>query len=304
MKQMLKALLRPLYRRVISSGPARAVLDRELRARAGELFGQHIVDEFAHGDSGAAYGVSVGEKESLFRQFQAITAAVESGTSALTHAALAREILSIPPERQGDVVECGAWKGASSAALSLVCALAGRRLKVCDSFQGLPGGDTRRHVGLHTGVYGHYCAGMFHGTLEEVRETIRRHGVLEVCDFIPGFFTESLAALQGPVAFAFLDVDLESSTRECLRAIWPLLIEEGFIYSDDAGDLDVVRVYFDEPWWRETLGCPAPGFVGSGCGLPMHPRHSPLGYTRKLGPFRESAWRKAPFLHYPDQQAP
>lgn len=304
MTDLLKQLLRPLYRWAVGNPLARAVIDRELRALAATPWSAHIIDDFVHGPCGRAYGVTADEKRRLAGQFQRNTEAIESGTSSLVHVVLAREILSIPPEVKGDVVECGVWKGASAASLSLVCRRVGRRLKVCDSFEGLPDDGMKRHAGLHTGVYGYYKEGMFRGTLDEVRENIRTHGALDVCDFNVGFFAESLQALKDPIAFAFLDVDLENSTRDCLKAVWPLLVDNGFVYSDDAGDLDVVKVYFDDPWWREHLGCPAPGFVGSGCGLPLSPVYSSLGYTRKLGAFSEETWRKAAFLCYPDASRP
>lgn len=300
MRESLKKLLRPVYDAFKRTAPAKAFLDRELRALGAQSWSAYLIDDFVHGPCGRDYGVTAEEKRQFAAQFQRNTETIESGTSALVHVILARAILSIPPRLDGAVVECGVWKGASSASLSLICQRVGRRLKVCDSFQGLPDDGARRHLGLHTGVYGHYQAGMFLGTLEEVRENIRRQGALDTCDFIAGFFNESLKTLSEPVAFAFLDVDLESSTRDCLQALWPLLAEDAFVYSDDAGDLDVVKVYFDDPWWRGRLGCAAPGFVGGGCGLPLSPTYSSLGYTRKLGPFRESEWKKAPFLHYPE----
>lgn len=279
---------------------AQAIVRRELGALGAAPWSAAVLDDFVNGPCGREYGITAGEKQSLAERFVQITQNVESGTSPLVHSVLAKEIMTLPPTLKGDVVECGAWKGASSAALSLVCHRVGRRLKVCDSFQGLPADHGQRHVGLHTRVYGYYQEGMFRGTLEEVKDIIRAYGALEACDFIPGFFSDSLRELTEPVVFAFLDADLESSTRDCLKAIWPLLTAEGMIYSDDAGDLEVVRVYFDEAWWREQLHCPAPGFVGSGCGLPLSPSYSSLGYTRKLGAFREEAWKRAPFLHYPD----
>ncbi len=300
MHAWLKEALRPAYRWMVRTPPMRALLRRELQALGAEPWSAQVVEAFIHGPCGQAYGVGTEAKRELVEQFQRNTRQIESGTAAVVHVVLAQEILSIPPEVKGDVVECGVWKGASSASLSLVCARVGRRLKVCDSFQGLPDDGLRLHTGLHTRVYGYYQEGMFRGALDEVRENIRRYGVLEVCDFVPGFFRESLAALTGPVAFAFLDVDLESSTRECLKALWPLLIDHAAVFSDDAGDLDVVRVYFDDPWWREQLGCSAPGFVGSGCGLPLSPAYSSLGYTRKEGSFNATAWRRAPFLYYPE----
>ncbi len=297
----MRALFRSIYRVAVKNPVMQAVVRRELGAMGAQPWSAAVLDDFINGPCGSAYGITAGDKKALAEQFRRITQSIESGTAPIVHVVLAKEILALPPSLKGDVIECGVWKGASAAALSLVCQRVGRRLKVCDSFQGLPPDHSQRHVGLHTRVYGYYREGMFHGDLEEVRNNLRAHGALDVCDFIPGFFSESLRALDGPLVFAFLDVDLESSTRDCLKALWPLLVEDGLLYSDDAGDLEVVRVYFDEPWWREQLACPAPGFVGSGCGLPLSPSFSSLGYTRKLGAFREEAWKRAPFLHYPEQ---
>lgn len=300
MHPWIRHIFRPLYRCAARNPLAQQFLRKELQALGANSWSAGIIYAFIQGDCGAAYGVTPEEKKAWVEAFQRNTQAIESGTAPIVHVLLAQEILSIPPAVEGSVVECGVWKGASTASLSLICRRVGRRLKVCDSFQGLPDDETRLHKGMHSRVYGYYQQGMFCGPLEEVRENLRNFGALEVCDFIPGFFSESLNALDGPVAFAFLDVDLESSTRDCLRALWPRLVEQGAIYSDDAGDLDVVRVYFDEPWWREQFGIDAPGFVGSGCGLPLSPSYSSLGYTRKILAFRETDWRKAPFLHYPD----
>jgi O-methyltransferase len=299
-KSLLKSLLRPAYHGLVRAPVMQRIIQRELRAMAVNPWSAGVITDFIDGDAGSAYGVTSQQKRDLVCDFQGITEQVQSGTAPIVHVVLAQAILSISPEVNGDVVECGVWKGASSASLSRVCALSGRRLKLCDSFEGLPDDGLKVHKGLHTGVYGYYKEGMFKGALEAVKENIRRHGNPEVCDYVEGFFSESLAALKDPVCFAFLDVDLESSMRDCLRAIWPLLIENGAIYSDDAGDLDVVRVFFDDPWWRKQLGCDAPGLVGSGCGLPLSASYSSLGYTRKLSAFRKEDWKKADFLYYPD----
>jgi len=302
MRPIWKELFRPLYRAAAGNPLARRIVRGELQALGATAWSAHVIDEFIDGACGGSYGLGAQEKQELVARFHRNTEEIESGTAAVAHVVLAREILSISPAVHGDVVECGVWKGASSASLSLVCRAAGRRLKVCDSFQGLPDEGLKRHTGLHTGVYGYYREGMFRGSLDEVRGNIAAYGAPEACDFVPGFFCRSLQQLDGPVAFAFLDVDLEESTRDCLKALWPLLTENAAVYSDDAGDLDVVRVYFDEVWWREHLGCPAPGFVGSGCGLPLSATFSSLGYTRKQGAFQANGWRKAPFLYYPEHE--
>jgi hypothetical protein len=228
------------------------------------------------------------------------TKKIQAATSAIQHVILAQEILAVPSSSPGDVLECGVFKGASSASLSLVCELVGRRLLVCDSFAGLPDDDMRLHVGAHMGIYGYYKSGMFCGLLDEVKSNIERCGAPHVCEYVVGFFSESLAALNRPIAFAFLDVDLVSSTQDCLRFIWPLLIDNCAIYTDDAGDLECVKVFFDDVWWRNTLGCAAPGFVGSGCGLPMSSACASMGYIRKVSN-PELQFKRAEHLYYPDQ---
>lgn len=298
MKQALKQVLRPLYRAIVQTPLMREIIRREAMAPWDAL----ITQDFVHGEEGKAYGVTVSDKARLVECFQRNTREIKSGTNALVHTILAREILAIPPSVKGDVIECGVWKGASSASLSLVCSIVGRRLLVCDSFEGLPDDGGKLHVAPHFGVYGYYKRGMFCGSLDEVRENIRKFGDLQVCDFIPGFFSESLELLSQSIAFAFLDVDLVSSMRDCLRYIWPLLVEGGAVYTDDAGDMDVVRVFFDGAWWQQELHCSAPGYIGSGCGLPLNPKYSPLGYTRNITSFSTEMWERAAYLHYPDEQ--
>jgi hypothetical protein len=294
-----RRIARRCYSTFAQSAPVRWVVRRELAALGATSWQAAIIDGFIREPHGAAYGLTRQDRESLVSRFMGNVGAMQSGTAPIVHVVLAQALLNVPPDVAGVAVECGAWKGASSCALSLVCERIGRRLLVCDSFQGLPDDGAKRHIGIHSGIYGHYREGMFCGALDEVRENIRQHGALSVCDFVPGFFSASLQALRDPVVFAFLDVDLEGSTRDCLKHLWPLLAEGCSIYCDDAADLEVVKVYFDSAWWRDNLQTDAPGLVGSGCGLPLSPTFSTLGYMRKITRFDEKEWARAPFLDYP-----
>ena len=300
MKRILKRVLRPLYGAFVST--MREIISQEVSRVATTPWDGYIIQDFVQGEYGEAYGTTSRDRAQLVEHFKRNTRQIQSGTSALIHTILAREILSIRPHVTGDVIECGVWNGASTASLSLVCGIVGRRLLVCDSFEGLPDDGLKLHLAPHFGHYGFLKQGMFCGRLDEVRENLRRFGALEVCDFVPGFFSESLKALSRPLVFAFLDVDLVSSTQDCLRYIWPLLVEGGMIYTDDAGDMDIVRVFFDEAWWQENLQSPPPGYIGSGCGLPLNPRYSSFGYTRKLTQFKPKMWKRASHLYYPDDR--
>jgi hypothetical protein len=231
-----------------------------------------------------------------------ITSQVPTATSWLHHVVLAEAILNISPKIRGDVIECGCWKGGSTASLSLVCELVGRKLVICDSFQGLPRDDSGIvHRYPHLGVYGYYREGMYSSTLEEVKHNIEHFGNLSVCQFVPGFFSESLKVLSKPIVFAFLDVDLASSMKDCIKHIWPLIVDGGMIYTDDSCDMEVVKVWFNEAWWKSEIGATAPGYVGSGCGLPLNPSFSSLGYAQKvLTP--ERSYKRVKWLYYPDTQ--
>jgi hypothetical protein len=261
-----------------------------------------IVDEFISGDAGAIYGLRPRDKLRLVEQFDRVNSRIQSGTYTALQLVLAREILSIPREKEGDVVECGCWKGASSASLSLVCQIVKRRLIVCDSFEGLPDDGMNLHVGLHFGVYGYYRKGMFEGRLEEVQQNISTYGEIRVCEFIKGFFSDTLRQLSRPIVCGFLDVDLVPSTYDCLRYIWPLLVDGGAVYTDDAGDLACVRPFFNDAWWKQHLGCDAPGYIGSGCGLPLNSQYSSLGYARKVMSPGSVRLRRASHLYYPEEK--
>ena len=294
----LKHLLYLAYRLGVRWRAGKAILSQVPT----DALREALVRDFIQGEYGAAYSITQRDRERLVKQFERIIAVVPSGTALVVHLTLAREILSVPPDIAGAVIECGSWKGASAASLSLVCQLVGRRLLVCDSFGGLPDEGVELYAVPHNGSYGYLRGGMFRGTLDEVRANIRDYGALDVCDFVPGLFADTLPALHQPLVCAFLDVDLVSSNETCLRAIWPLLAEHCAVYTDDAGNMAVARLFFHDNWWQANVGCAAPGLIGAGSGLPLMPNWSPLGYARKTSSFDPKQWRRVSYLYYPDEQ--
>jgi hypothetical protein len=239
---------------------------------------------FLFGDAGADYGLGPLARLRLFRGFRRNNKQVETLSSIVEHLELARALLAVPPSVPGDVVECGCYKGGCTVNLSLVCRLVGRRLLVCDSFAGLPPilDQDRGHSTPHHGDTGEYEEGQFAASLEEVQANVSKFGAAEVCDWVVGYFDQSLADFDRPTVMAFLDVDLIDSLLPCLQAIWPRLASEGRVYVHEAEDLTLVGVFFDQGWWMAELGERAPGFVGAGSGLPLVTLHgSDLGYAEK-----------------------
>ena len=235
----------------------------------------------------------------MVRRIKLAQSSIESATHWTYHLILGTQILSIPPAIEGAVVECGCFKGASTASLSILCERVGRTLYVCDSFEGLPEDDGTLHRYPHFKAHGFYEKGMYAGALEEVKGNIRGHGVLDVCEFVKGFFCDTLPSLDGPFALVFADVDLASSMRDCIIYLWPKLEDNGYFYTDDSGDMELVRLWFDEAWWQEHLGCNAPGYVGSGCGLPISADRCTLGYAHKVAD-SSASYARVPWLRYPD----
>lgn len=286
LRKTASSVLRKVYR--LTQSVSKNAVDSHIE--------NYIFNDFIKNDYGSDYGLTPEDRTLFVRQAQSAIVNIPSATRALYHVILAREILKIPPAVVGDVIECGTYKGASAASLSLICKLVGRKLWVCDSFAGLPVAESeivRNYP--HLKVYGNYRQGMYSGALLEVQENIRKNGDIERCEFVHGLFSESLGGLESKFVFAFVDVDLTSSMQDCIRHIWPNLVDEGFFYTDDSCDMEVVRVWFDDAWWQQNLGQRAPGYVGSGCGLPLSVSNSSLGYVQKIASLQES-YEKASFL--------
>jgi len=210
---------------------------------------------------------------------------VEAASSLWEQAQVVAAILNAPVP--GIVVECGSYKGGSAVNLSLAARMAGRKLLLCDSFAGLPRPSSADAVHTHCdGITERYSEGDWCGTLAEVKANVSRYGAPEVCEFLVGYFDNTLPRLRESVAVAFCDVDLTDSLRTCLRYLWPLMPIGGAIFTHEAHQLEVASLFFDRSWWKSELSCEAPGLIGAGSGLGLHPNGhgysgSCLGYVVK-----------------------
>jgi O-methyltransferase len=180
---------------------------------------------------------------------------------------LADYILGAPA---GDLVECGCYLGGSSAKLSLVAAATGRKLYVCDSFEGLPA-STAAEQQFETidGKSNGFGAGQYAATLDVVRRNIENTGNIAVCEFVQGYFCNSLPHLAPRIepAFVFSDADLISSTRDVLKWLWPRIVPGGRFWTHDANIPALCYGIMDNEWWMTELGQPAPLLFGAGYGM-------------------------------------
>jgi|LakMenE01Jun11ns_1017448.scaffolds.fasta_scaffold9959593_13 O-methyltransferase len=241
-------------------------------------------NDFINNDEyGGHFNINSSDRRYLLKRITRCLSKIESGTSIQVQIFLIKEILKIK-KKNICVVECGCFKGSSTVALSIACKLINAKLIVYDSFEGLP--FSEKNLGLrnypHLNLYGYYRKGMYLGKLEEVKENLKLFGEPSVCEFRKGYFERTLKNHKEIIDFAFFDVDLTESTRTCIKHLWKKLRDKSYIYTDDACDLSVAAVWFDDIWWKKYIKESAPGYVGSGCGLPsISNSYSSLGYAYK-----------------------
>jgi len=133
----------------------------------------------------------------------------------------------------GDLIECGVYRGGMSLLMGLWLkqrAEAGRRIYMCDVFTGLPAPDRT--------VDRRYEGGQFAVPVDDVRRAIGDFGLTDTCVVRQGLFSETLPAFDGTQRFAFahLDGDLHDSTAECLTHLYSKLADGAPMVFDDYYD--------------------------------------------------------------------
>ena len=193
------------------------------------------------------------------RKFIEISEGVLCGHTQQEISQIFTSVLALPPTLKGCIVEAGSYQGGSGAKISIAARKVDRRLIIFDSFKGIPPNKELKDDGK---VY--HPEGSWQGTLDQVKQNITRFGAIEVCDFIEGWFDDTMPSFSQPIAIAFLDVDLVASTRTCLKHLYPLISPGGILFSHD-GHLDPVRkLYDDDLFWQNEVGCPKPHIQGLG----------------------------------------
>ena len=144
-------------------------------------------------------------------------------------------------------IEAGCWMGGSSAKFSLFCQLFGYRLHIYDSFQGV---EHRTELeGDGTDFSGSYV-----GQLDVVRDNIKHYGDITVCEFHGGWFADTLAESPAfPVRGAYIDCDLVKGTAEVITSVVPVMVDDGWIYSQDYHITAVRSLLHSATLW-ERLG--------------------------------------------------
>lgn len=259
-----------------------------------------LIARFVSGGAGSQHGVGPLRRLAMALRFRRNARRIESFSTWRQHLLMAETLLRLPKEIEGDVVECGCFNGGSTANLSIACSAAGRKLWVCDSFEGLsaPEPDEEEEAVFNLSGVVSYQAGDLasEGGVEGVRETIRRYGEPDCCELVEGYFADTLPDLATQsVVMVFEDADLRSSVEDCVLHLWPKLREGCRFYCHEPHSPQVVALFYDRAWWRENLGAPPPGFFGSGAGIVEVMLPSLLGFAVKFDAERakrQRAWTR------------
>jgi len=184
-----------------------------------------------------------------------------TGLSYRAHLAMAVKLLEMPPATKGVVVECGCFRGGTTANLSLMCRLVGRELYVYDSFAGLPAPvDGDKYANENT-------EGFLDAELEQVKAHVAAYGAPEVCPYVKGWFSDTTPHHTEPIAMLFLDVDYQSSLTDCIVNLWPHLVDRGYCFTDEYVFNDYCALFWSEKFWQKHFNRTPPGLMGSGTGI-------------------------------------
>jgi len=232
--------------------------------------------------NGANSVIDEAARSRMTARFELIDQNVPIGTTPTDGLFLAEMMLNL--NAAGAIVECGCYAGGSSAKLSIVASLLGRPLTIFDSFEGLPAVDDHflrdHHCRRSEEWVTDWTAGRYAARLDEVKANIQKYGEIGVCSFVKGWFSDTLAGntLPKQIGFAFADVDLANSARDCFVSIWPCLSEQGVYVTHDAPYVKVLQEIYNPDLWR-TLGSLPPILFGAGYGISNESPH--LGYMVK-----------------------
>jgi O-methyltransferase len=227
---------------------------------------------FLNEDTGREYSIGLAARIKLLRSVWRNASQPGCASVFFEQILIITRLLQTPPSVEGAVAEFGCYKGFSTSSLSLACKITNRRLIVFDSFEGLPAPETDV-FNLDSGGKLPYEQGQFAGALEEVKNNISRFGDLSVCEFVKGYYNDTLPGRDPSEKFVliFEDADLPESVRTVVTWTWRKLQAGCTFFCHEARDREVVGIFFDNDWWSRATGEPAPGFIGSGSGVMTGP---------------------------------
>ena len=144
------------------------------------------------------------------------------------------DLLFTVQSTEGDIVECGAFRGGSSIlmALALQKLSVNKVIHVFDSFQGLPDPHINKDKG--------YKRGQFKADYDACITRIRDLGLEHIIRVHKGWFADTikdfLASSPTKISLLHIDCDLYTSTKDCFSLFYPFVSPSGVVVLDDFND--------------------------------------------------------------------
>jgi len=147
---------------------------------------------------------------------------------------------------EGDIVECGVYRGGSAAVLGSAMIGLGderpRKLWLFDSFAGMP------PAGEQDGAFSHTLEGTYVGSEQETRRLLALAGVPPGrFQIVTGFYAETFPTIEAPpTALLHVDCDFYEPVKLTLEKFYPRLSPGGFVVLNDYGIYKGARTATDE----------------------------------------------------------
>lgn len=273
--------MRESFKRAVVSLVRRSeILERAVVSTAARTAYESLKRKFIANGKHSPYNEKL--RSTIVARFESIDRHVPIKTTPSDGLFLAELLLSM--QAPGSIVECGCYAGGSSAKLSIIGDILGREVSIFDSFEGLPAVEDRYLRDYHCREVSQWVtdwtASRYAAQLDQVKSNIRNYGEIGACKFVKGWFRETLNErnLSGDIAFAFTDVDLANSARDCFLSLWPQLSTRGIYVTHDAAYINVLQEIYNLNY-RQIGDCPPTILFGAGFGLSDASPH--LGYMVK-----------------------
>jgi O-methyltransferase len=194
---------------------------------------KHLPIEHWPGPVGAIFDIEVPRR---------ITASPTKTAASGSNIKIIFDLLARTSSIEGDVAECGVFRGSTLIPMALYLKQHGIRKNLFgfDSFEGF---DESVNIDIRMG--GRYIepkrvGGLSDTSYEQVYQRIVQFGLSSTVTLVKGYFRETLSRFKClRMSFVYLDCDLYQSYKECLEFFYPLLSTGGTILFDE---------YNDPPW--------------------------------------------------------
>lgn len=150
---------------------------------------------------------------------------------------------------QGDIVECGCWKGGMS--IFLAKCFTDKHVWVCDSYEGCQDPET----GLYSYPQETHMLGAYSASLDTVKTNFINYGFIPDdprITFLKGYVKDTLnpsVCNISKISILRIDVDAYSATLEVLNFLYDKVEKNGYIIFDDSclnPSRDAMKTFFKQ----------------------------------------------------------